>query len=59
MWFKRDIPEVIAKLETTVLVAFWIWIEDAENKFRRLVFTEGNIILKLFEERGICPEDVT
>ena len=43
---------------TLVLAAPWRLIDDAENKFKGLIVTEGGIVLKLCVERGFCTEDV-
>ena len=44
--------------KTLILAAPWRLKEDAENKFKCLILTEGSIVLKLYVERGTCTEDV-
>ena len=41
-----------------VLAAPWRLIDDAENKFKGFILTEGSIVLKLCVELGICTEVV-
>ena len=44
--------------KTLVLAAPWRLIDEAENKFKGLILTEGSIVLELCVERGICTKDV-
>ena len=44
--------------KTSVLAAPWRLIDDAEDTDKGFDLTEGNIVLELCMERGICTEDV-
>ena len=56
--FRGDSLTLRILRETSVLAAPWRLIDDAEDRFKGLNLTEGNTVLKLCMERGICTEDV-
>ena len=45
-------------VKTSVLTAPWRLIDDTQYKFKCLILTERNIVLKVCVDRGIFTEDV-